>query len=115
MTPARLDLHISKGITFGPVLVTCKDASGNPRNLTGWSVFADARQSLTGGVAFSLAPQIVGGAGGQVSMSFTPEQTAALRAGTYRWDLVLRNPGGDRLGPYLAGKVAVDQLNTQLG
>ncbi|MFA7302071.1 MAG: hypothetical protein WC069_07200, partial [Candidatus Shapirobacteria bacterium] len=97
MTPAALNLTIIKGITFGPVLITCKDSGGAAVNLTGWSVTADARQSPSKAVAFSLAPQITDAAAGQITVGFSDEQTNALPAGTFRWDLVLERPTGERL------------------
>jgi hypothetical protein len=113
MTPAPLNLTIRKGITFGPVLITCRDSSGAFVDLTGWVVSAHARKSATSDLAFSLEPQITEPLSGGITIAFTDEQTQALPAGSFKWDMVLERPTGERLGPYIAGTLSVNPIITQ--
>ena len=113
MTPATLNLSIRNGITFGPVIFNCKDAFSAPVDLTGYFVFADARKTYTDPVAFSLAPVISDPVNGEITMTFTDEQAESKPAGNYGWDLVLEAPTGERLGPYVTGRVNVTDVYTQ--
>ena len=113
MTPAILDITINKGITFGLVL-KLKDAALSPVSLVGYSVFADARLKPTStAIAFSLSPTISDAPQGEVTISLTDEATALLKHGIFHWDLVIENPSGERLGPFVEGAVFVKALATQ--
>jgi len=114
MTPANLDLKIYHGITFGPMTIACKDAAGAAVDLTGWLVYAQARVSFRT-PAFDLLPTISDEAGGVITILLTDEQTFALPVGNFRWDLILENPAGEKLGPYFGGRAIVQQINTQVG
>lgn len=116
MTPATLNLTIYRGITFGPIVITCKDSDGVVVDLTGYSVFADARKdplNVNTPIAFSLDPEITDADAGEITMTFTDEQAETKPLGKFGWDLVLQNPAGERLGPFIVGKVTVKLLNTQ--
>jgi hypothetical protein len=107
MKPAILDLRISKGITFGPVQIYCQDEDLAPVDITGWQVFAQVRRNPNGDVLFDLLPVITDGPAGEITLSADHEDTAELQAGLYRWDLILENPDGERLGPFIVGAVHV--------
>jgi len=113
MKAARLNLTIVKGITFGPLLINCKNAAGQPVDLTDWSVFAEVRVNPKAALAFSLEPEITEAAAGEITIGFTDEETQELPAGHYGWDLVLERPSGERLGPYVTGKLTVAPIYTQ--
>lgn len=113
MTPVTHNLTIRRGITFGPLTFEFKDDAGDPVDLTGWQIFADVRKKPTDEVAFSLEPEITDAEAGIAVIEFTDEETDELTAGSYGWDLVLQNPDGERLGPYLAGRVSVKTIYTQ--
>ena len=108
-----MNLTITRGISFLPITVTVEDASG-AIDLTGWSVFSDARSIKGGPVSFSLSPTITDAATGEITI---PEKdadaTALLTGGRYYWDLVLENTDGQRLGPYLSGLITIDSAQTQ--
>ncbi len=46
-------------------------------------------------------------------MTLTDTETDALAGGMYRWDLVLINGSGERLGPFAAGEIEVLDMNSQ--
>ncbi len=112
MTPATLNLKIYHGITFGPVVITCSDDDEVAVDLTNWLVYAEARIDFRTPM-FDLAPTVTDATAGEITLALTDEQTAALPVGNFRWDLILENPAGERLGPYIAGTCIVQAINSQ--
>ena len=112
MTPATLNLTIDKGVTWGPLVITCKDADGVVVDLTGWTAYADARVNTFLPVVFSLSPVVSDAAAGKITFSMTDEQTNVLPDGACQYDMVLQNPAGERLGPYLTGTIQVNRIFT---
>jgi hypothetical protein len=109
-TPGKLNLTIARGIDFSETLVFSED--GTAMDLTGWSVFAEARKLPSNTVSFELGAAITTAASGIVTLTLTDVQTEALTAGVYGWDLVFEDDSGIRRGPYLAGTVTVKTLHT---
>lgn len=108
------DLVIKRGVTFPEVEILFADGDGVPMNLVGWSVYADVCEYPSSSASFSLNPTITNAPSGIVTLSeITPSGTMALRVGDYRWDLVLQNTFGQRLGPYIEGFVSVVSINTK--
>lgn len=113
MTPGNLNLEIYQGITFGPLILTCKDEAGDPVDLEDFEVFADVRQTPPCEISFSFGPEITDAAEGEITILISDEDTNDLPLGAFFWDLVLQNPSGARMGPYLAGSVTVRQPISQ--
>lgn len=111
--PTLVNLEIHKGATYGPLIIRLKDSQNLPVDLTGWSVWAEVRSDSAAAVALDLAPTISDALTGEVTISKTDEQTAALTAGTYLWDLLAENDSGERLGPIVSGSVTIKNLITQ--
>ena len=110
-----LNLEIVKGTTFGPVLIYCKDADGDPVPLAGWSAFAEARKRKHLPVLLDLTPEIaVDDADGLVTI---PEKaweiTAALPEVVAQWDLILQDPTGRPLPPFVGGSLTITRSNTR--
>lgn len=97
MLPGELDLTIYRGDTFGPLTLTCKDADAVLVNLTGYSVYSEARASNSAAVAIDFNPAISATpADGTISFTLTDEQTELLTAGRYEWDLIVEDAAGAR-------------------
>lgn len=113
--PATLDLAITKGCDFGPVLITCKDALGAAVPLAGWKAYAHVRKRSGLPLVLDLAPVIAADdAAGLVTLPALDWQaTAELPTGTYIWDLILEDPAGTRYEPPLAGELRVAEVATQ--
>jgi len=105
MTPANLDLTIYRGIVFDPVNIVVKDNTGNPVNLTAWSVFAKMRNGL--GQILDLQPVISNATQGTITLNFTSSETEEFISGENPWDLTLQRPTGDKIGPYVSGVITV--------
>lgn len=119
MSALTVNLAITAGVDFGPVVITCYDALGAVLPLAGWKAYSEARSRTRGkpdGAAIiDFAPVIASDdAAGVVTVpALTYAQTADLPAGTYYWDLVLENPSGVRLEPPVVGSVVITRINTQ--
>ncbi len=115
MTPGTLNLVLKRGVTFGPVTITCTDANGAAVALGGWSAFAHVRKDPAAGLLLDFAPVIAGNdTAGIVTLPAVPwAATAALEAGVFFWDLILQDPAGRRLDPILSGTVTVTTPTTQ--
>ncbi|HEX3817534.1 MAG TPA: hypothetical protein VHW03_04530 [Chthoniobacterales bacterium] len=117
MTPARLDLTMTRGITFGPIVINCYSDLANtvPVDLTGYTAFAQVRPNSTSTLlVFDLTPSISNAAAGQITIpeiSYTA--TAAKNAGNLYWDLVLQDGAGNRLGPLVKGNFVIGSAVTQ--
>jgi hypothetical protein len=62
--------------------------------LTGFAVTANLTSLVTGATVVPFTTTIADASAGQVSVSLTDTQTAALAAGTYGWQLDWTAPGG---------------------
>jgi hypothetical protein len=107
-----LDLRIYRGITFAPDTIAVLDEDAEVVDLSGCTLYAQARAWGFRSPVIDLAPTITTAADGIVTIALTDEETAALVPGVYRWDLVVENAGGERLGPYVAGLLIVQAINT---
>ena len=106
-SPQRLDLDISKGSVFGPVVFTAVDKNGNAFDLTNWQVFAKSTNDFR--QLNDLQPLITNAVAGQIMIQLTQQQTDSFSVGRNRWDLILQRPTGERLAPYYGGNLTVSE------
>lgn len=93
--PGYLAIGFRRGDSYG----TLVDFS---INVTGHTWDATVYSFPTGVAVLEPTVSVVNAAAGQVNVSFTHEQTAALAAGTYGWRLESTAPGDVRR-TYIAG------------
>lgn len=79
--PANLPLSFVRGDSFSALLDFSID-------LTGYTFAASLVSVVTGSDVVALTHSIVSAASGQVNVSLTVSQTAALARGTYQWKFV---------------------------
>lgn len=84
--PGRLNLALIQGDELGQLL----DFSVS---LSGFSFQADVLSTVTGDQVVSMTVTPVNLSAGQVNVSLTETQTAALAAGSYSWRLSWTAPG----------------------
>lgn len=116
-TPFNLDLEITKGVTYGPVVFNFKNQDGTPFDLTvggTWKIFAYGRLTRGAKNKIDLKPIITNAPAGEATVQFTDEETNAFMAGQYGWDMILEVPTGERIGPYFAGKLTIEEINTHI-
>lgn len=104
--PGNFDLHIYRNVTFTQILIEIQDDNGDPLDLTDYVAYAEARETVDDEVAIDLSPTIPDPSTGEVAIGpFTAEETAAFDAGTYQWDLMIKDGDGNIIGPVLTGRV----------
>lgn len=115
MTPVIHDFECFRGTKLGPLVLTARDTTGALVDLTGWTIYADARaQGAPDVVAFSMGATITDATAGEITIVKTDEETDAFDLGRYFYDVVLENVAGERFGPFATGIVSVKDLNTQV-
>lgn len=80
-TPGNLPLSFVRGDTLSALIDFSID-------LTGYSFAGSLVSAATGAEVIPLTLSIVSASNGQVSVSLTAQQTAALARGTYQWKFV---------------------------
>ena len=83
--------------SFGPVL-TWTDQAGDPVDLTHYTAKLQVRAAAGADVVLELSTDngkiTLGGLAGTITLVLTPAQTAALTAGTYVYDLLVKDSSG---------------------
>ena len=68
------------------------------------------------GIGYVLSTEdgsIILGTEGEISLSLSPHATLSMNAGTYNWDLLLKDPQGVIHPPLLMGTATVKPIITQ--
>ena len=71
--------------------ITVNDIQGDAVNLTTYSASSQLRKSYYSSSANTLTATITGNANGQITLSMTAANTAALTPGRYVFDLIITN------------------------
>jgi len=90
-------------------------ADDHPVDLTGITPEAVVRRTTDSDVVLDLNPSVTDATNGEITIpSMTTSTTKDFDfLGTFGWDLVLVNGGGDRFGPYIDGPFVVTDNITQ--
>lgn len=102
-TPAPLPLQVYCGTASGLTII-CQNGEGEATDLTGWTAHAQVRRKRgsTASIA-TITTALTDAANGEITLSLTEAQTAALTPDKYSWDLLLESPAGEVTGPYIEG------------
>ena len=105
------NIFIDQGATF-TTTVTVTDSSGSAVNLSGYSVAAQIRKShqSTSSVAFTAS--VSDASSGEITISLTPTQTAALEQGRYVYDVLITDSSGTKTR-VVEGQVTVNPSVTR--
>ncbi len=84
-------------------------------DLTGYTPKAEVRRTSDSELILDLNPSVTDATGGEITIPpISSDDTQDFDfVGTFRWDLVLVNGSGDRLGPYVKGPFVVADNITQ--
>jgi hypothetical protein len=103
------NLRIYRGTLFSERFVWTENLV--PINLTGWQAKAQIKNATTG-VAYVLstdAGTIALGSAGEIDLVLDAQATIEMIPNSYAWDLLLKNPQGDILPPFISGVATVLQ------
>lgn len=85
---AYSEITIEQGATFSTKL-NVEDAYNSPIDLTGYSASSMMRKSYQSSTAYNLIATVTGTANGEITLSMSSANTAALSAGRYVYDLII--------------------------
>lgn len=80
------NIYIDQGTTFNMSL-NVTDQNGDPKDLTEYTVAAQLRKSYYSSSAVDFTAEVSLPTDGQVTISLTADQTDALKAGRYVYDV----------------------------
>lgn len=106
--PARVELVITRGSTWGGLRGACKDAAGDPVDLSGCTFLCQARK----GAGLPLIHTFSLSVDDELDHVFqfdemSPAETLALPAGEWRYDVKPVDAGGKVWPPILQGRLQV--------
>ena len=105
------NIFIAQGATF-TTTVTVTDSSGSAVNLSGYSVAAQIRKTFLSASATAFTASISNASSGEITISLSPTQTAALEAGRFVYDVVITASGGTKTR-VVEGQVTVNPSVTR--
>ena len=82
------NLYIDQGTTFS-LSVIVGDINGDPKNLTNYTAAAQMRKSYYTNTAIDFNTNITLPLDGEVTISLSAEETSAIKAGRYVYDIEL--------------------------
>lgn len=92
---AITNFYIDAGASFGAI-ITCNGSDGNPLNLTGYTVKSQIRKSYASPTAYNFNATIFAATAGKVRVALTPDQSSAIKAGRYMYDVEITSPIGEK-------------------
>jgi hypothetical protein len=109
MTPAVSDISIERGASFSKTFQFTLTDSGLPFDLTGYAVIAQVRETetSTNRIATFTCSINAPSTQGYFTVYLSKIQTAAMRFGSFRWDLFVTHPTNGTDMKLLAGKATV--------
>lgn len=125
MSATSFNIVIVRGITHPSILVVFKNLVGAQVDLDSYNVYSQVRKKPGGSVVLDLEPviipddQLLGypdevlGPGRVKLAGYTDEETFAMKNASLYWDIVLENPAGERLGPFVAGSFDIITIITE--
>ena len=84
------NIYIDQGTTFS-LSVTVSDQNGDPKDLTDYTAAAQMRKSYYTNTAIDFTADISLPEDGEVTISLTAEETSAIKAGRYVYDIEIES------------------------
>ena len=106
-------LYIDQGADFSTGITLYSDNGITPLNLTGYAFTSQMRKSYTSSSATTFACTVPNPTTGQVILTLTANQTGALKAGRYLYDIEMVDVTTYRTRP-VEGVVIVSPQITQV-
>ena len=89
------NIFIDQGADF-TTTVTVTDSNGDAVSLVGYSAAAQIRKSYSSSTSTDFTTSISNASGGEITITLSDTQTAALEAGRYLYDVLITASGGDK-------------------
>ena len=105
------NIFIDQGADF-TTTVTVTDSNGDAVSLVGYSVTAQIRKSYSSSTSTAFTTSISNASGGEITITLSDTQTAALEAGRYLYDVLITASGGDKTR-VVEGQVTVNPSVTR--
>jgi len=105
------NIFIDQGADF-TTTVTVTDSNGDAVSLVGYSAAAQIRKSYSSSTSTAFTTSISNASGGEITITLTDTQTAALEAGRYLYDVLITASGGDKTR-VVEGQVTVNPSVTR--
>ena len=105
------NIFIDQGADF-TTTVTVTDANGDAVSLAGYSAAAQIRKSHSSSTSTAFTASISNASGGEITITLSDTQTAALEAGRYVYDVLITASGGDKTR-VVEGQVTVNPSVTR--
>jgi hypothetical protein len=87
---AYAEITIEQGATFSST-VNITDSQGDAQNLSSYSAASQMRKSYYSTSVSTLTATVTGNANGEITLSMTSSNSAALTPGRYVYDLIITN------------------------
>ena len=105
------NIFIDQGADF-TTTVTVTDSNGDAVSLVGYSALAQIRKSYSSSTSTDFTTSISNASGGEITITLSDTQTAALEAGRYLYDVLITASGGDKTR-VVEGQVTVNPSVTR--
>ena len=105
------NIFIDQGADF-TTTVTVTDSNGDAVSLVGYSAAAQIRKSYSSSTSTAFMTSISNASGGEITITLSDTQTAALEAGRYLYDVLITASGGDKTR-VVEGQVTVNPSVTR--
>ena len=105
------NIFIDQGADF-TTTVTVTDSNGDAVSLVGYSAAAQIRKSYSSSTSTAFTTSISNASGGEITITLSDSQTAALEAGRYLYDVLITASGGDKTR-VVEGQVTVNPSVTR--
>jgi hypothetical protein len=107
------NINIDQGSTFTSV-VTVEDSQGLVFNLTGYTVRGQIRKSYSSLTSVSFTASVLSAVEGTIQLSLTANQTAAMKAGRYLYDIEIIQTSSGAVTRVVEGQVEISPRVTRV-
>ena len=105
------NIFIDQGADF-TTTVTVTDSNGDAVSLVGYSAAAQIRKSYSSSTSTAFTTSVSNASGGEITITLSDTQTAALEAGRYVYDVLITASGGTKTR-VVEGQVTVNPSVTR--
>jgi hypothetical protein len=106
------NLFVDAGATYSNI-ITVAATTGQALNLTNYTVKSQMRKSYSSSIAYNFTASIYDANAGKVRLQLTPEQSEAIPAGRWLYDVEITSPSGSKTR-VVEGIVTVNPQITQI-